>query len=324
MRLGVSVRTAGVVHGSWRVCVMAMQPASASERESQPPPSALYRRTWSALSRRAALATLSCVLSCVRWVSSTVWKSTRPLRSAGAPAARRWRRPIGGGQLGLLALAVAAQRDQRVLDVLQRGQHRGAVGGCGLVERRLLARTWARMPAPPSNSGTRRWPASDARPAARCPASPASARSGRSSRRVESSAGARASACATRAPRRRHLLLGGAHVGPLAQRLGRDARARGRPSAAAPARQRAGRVQRRRRLARSARPARAGVCSIAVLQRRQLRARLLDRTLAPVRLSSELTSPACRRHCVICSVSSWLARLSCAMASRACALRRSM
>ena len=46
----------------------------------QPPPSAVYSRTWSAPTSARAPATASCVLSWVRGVSSTGWKSTSPLR----------------------------------------------------------------------------------------------------------------------------------------------------------------------------------------------------------------------------------------------------
>ncbi len=104
----------------------------------QPPPSALYRRTWSAPRSTLALATLSCVVSCVRWVSSTVWKSTRPLRVALAREQRRVAGRLGGELQVRQALAVAAQRDQRVLDVLQRRQHGRLVGELRLVERGLL------------------------------------------------------------------------------------------------------------------------------------------------------------------------------------------
>ena len=45
----------------------------------QPPPRALYRRTWSAATLATVVATLSCADNCVRWVSSTVAKSIRPL-----------------------------------------------------------------------------------------------------------------------------------------------------------------------------------------------------------------------------------------------------
>jgi hypothetical protein len=70
------------------------------------------------------VARLSWVASWLRWVSSTVWKSTRPavVTLAGQP----WR-PAVAAVGGLLqaqgAFTVAAQGHQRVFHVLQGRQH---------------------------------------------------------------------------------------------------------------------------------------------------------------------------------------------------------
>ena len=65
--------------GFWSCRSVCRQRAAVSSARVQPPPSALYSRTWSALRLARVASRLSCVESRVRWVSSTARKSISPL-----------------------------------------------------------------------------------------------------------------------------------------------------------------------------------------------------------------------------------------------------
>ncbi len=189
----------------------------------QPPPSALYRRTWSALTSALALATLSWVLS---W-RALGFEHDLEVDQAAAVALARQQRGVAGG-LGGAAAGAPGARGRRAARPARpprpsapSAPRPGRPRGPGPAP--PAARAPGRARAPPSNSGIDT-PASSALTTDAPLVSAPSVSAFRPSEPLSRKLGKRARIGLRHAgQRRRHLVLGGAHVGPLAQRLGGNA-----------------------------------------------------------------------------------------------------
>ena len=234
-----------------------------------------------------------------------------------AVALARQQRGVGGGLGGAAAGARRRSRSPRSATSasstsFRRRQHRGAGRPRAPAPARPAGRAPGRARRRRRTAAATRWPAAQLTTEAPLVSAP-SVRALRPSEPLSLKLGQRAaSACATRASGRADLLFGGAHVGALAQRLGRECQRqvagglrhrRGRRPAAPPARPAAG---------RSAPPAHGGsasrlVCSAGMLARASARPAARACSASSDVDQAGLHAPAA----VICSVSCWLARLSC-------------
>ena len=169
-----------------------------------------------------ALATPSCVSSCVRWVSRTTWKSTRPLL-------KRWRASsaaLPAASAAILqvqqAFAIPAQRDQGVFHVLQGREHDGFVGRLRLVQRGLLRANLGERGAAIED---RHRHAGEQRRDDRRAVGQRAQRERVQAHRAAHPETRQARGIGLRHARHggRHLVFDGPHVGPLAKRLGGNA-----------------------------------------------------------------------------------------------------
>ena len=138
----------------------------------------------------------------------------------------REQRRIAGRLRGKLqvreALAVALQRDQRILDILQRRQHGGLISELRLVQRCLLR---AHLGEEGAAFEDRQRHAGCERAQDRRAARESAQRERCETERAADIEGGQARGVGLRHPRRgcRHLVFGGPHVRPLTQRLRRKA-----------------------------------------------------------------------------------------------------